>query len=257
MGNVRVNSDLQLTGELRAPQDRRRPRHHHRPDQPRSDPGACRRARRTPRNRPSTHDRPSAPPADRRRAAASAFPHGSLIEALQMDVQLTVPNDLVVKASDLQSAGRADRPRRAERDARRRSLRRARTPYDQIARLRHRQHRPRHLRLPGPAVHDSPRRHHPLRRASTSSIRRSTSGPSGVIQGVEAQRQRPRHAEAAGDRPDQHAAARAGRHPVADRLQPADQSARRRAADLAGAAGAGAGDRRRRRRSWRSRSATR
>ena len=45
-----------------------------------------------------------------------------LIDTLQMDVRLTVPNDLVVKASDLRAPGRPDRPWRAERDARRRSL---------------------------------------------------------------------------------------------------------------------------------------
>ena len=78
-----------------------------------------------------------------------------------------------------------------------------------------------------------------------------------LIQGVEARVNVRGTLTAAGDRAQQHAAARTGRHPVADRLQPADQLARRRPADLAGAARAAAGDRRAGRRSWPRRSATR
>ena len=92
----------------------------------------------------------------------------------------------------------------------------------------------------------------------TSSIRRSTSAPQRVIQGVDGARQRARHA---------------ARSPTScfsstPPLEQADilslivfnqpiNSARRGAADFAGAARAGDGDRRRRRRSWPSRSATR
>ena len=107
------------------------------------------------------------------------------------------------------------------------------------------QHRPRHLRFPGPAIRDPARRHGPLRRRAAQRDRSDARHPDAAADsGRRGARQRARHAEAAGDRAEQHAAARAGRHPVADRVQPADQLARRRPADLAGAARAAAGDRR-------------
>ncbi len=172
MGNVRINSDLRLTGELNAPriegdlgvddragQSRSDPRAdgrlgvRHEADRIRDDDG---------RMRPARRDCAAEPASTR----------------LQIDVHLTVPDDLVVKANDLQGARRADRPRRAEPDARRRSPRQqgrlassvrlvgsvntVRGTYD----------------FQGRRFDDPARRHGPVRRRSTSSIRRSTSGPS-------------------------------------------------------------------------------
>ena len=117
------------------------------------------------------------------------------------------------RRSELQDARRADRPRRAERHARRRSAR-DQGAGPSVALVGVGQHHPRHLRLPGPPVRDPARRHGPVRRRSTSSTRpRHPHAP--AHPGRRSARQRPRHAEAAGDRADEHAAARAGRHPVA------------------------------------------
>ena len=139
-----------------------------------------------------------------------------------MDVRLTVPNDLVVRASELQDAGLADQPRRAERHARRRSVRDARSRGEPVALL-------------GAVntvrgTYDFQGRRFEILRDGTvrfdgaERLRSAARHPDAAAHpGRRGERQRPRHAEAAGDRADQHAAARAGRHPVADRLQPADQ----------------------------------
>ena len=163
---------------------------------------------------------------------------------MQIDVRLTVPNDLVVKASDLRtfdspiSLGALNVTLGGD-------LYVQQVPYDQLASTAPstRSGAPTISRAGGSRFSATAPS---ASTASTSSIRSSTSGPSASSRAVTANVNVRGTLEAAGNRPEQHAAARAGRHPVAHRLQPADQSARRRASSCRWRSGAGAGDRRRR-----------
>ena len=238
MGNVRIDSSLEIDGRAAGAAARGLPRRDDRPDQPRRDPRARWATRRTRRSRPSS--------SRRRRRRATPRPTAVVFDALQMDVRLTVPNDLVVKAGSLQtpdapiSLGALNVTLGGDLARDRRSLASGcassapSTPCAAPTTSRAGGSRSCATAPSASTVLDEldPRARHP--------DAPHHSGGRGA-------RQRPRHAEAAGDRPEQHAAARAGRHPVAHRVQPADQPARRRAADLARPARAGAGHRRRRR----------
>ena len=204
MGNVRINSDLRLTGELRRAARRGRSRRLDRHGRSRPDPGAGRRLGLRDRSRPSTRRRPP--------DANAQPPQPSPFDALQMDVHVTVPNDLVVKASDLQAPGAPIEPRRAERYARRRSLRAARCRGDQVRLVGTVNTVRGTLRFPGPPLRHPARRHGAVRRARRA--RSDARHPHAARDpGGDGERERPRHAEEAGDRAEQHAAARAGRHP--------------------------------------------
>jgi hypothetical protein len=102
MGNVRVNSDLRLTGEtkaLRIEGDLGVTTGQINLDPILNLVGAS--AYSTEQIEFTTAVRAPGGPADRTPEAAFGIP--ALIEAMQIDVRLTVPNDLVVKASDLRT----------------------------------------------------------------------------------------------------------------------------------------------------------
>ena len=155
--------------------------------------------------------------------AAEEPPPPSAFDALRLDLRLTVPNDLVVKASDLQAPGAAVSLGCAERHPRRRSDGDEGTGRIAAA-ARDRQHRARQLRFPGPPLRDPARRDDPLRGAGRDRPESGHADPA-RDSGSGGARQHPRHAAASRDRAEQHTAARTGRHPLADRLQPAAQPA--------------------------------
>ncbi len=167
---------------------RRRPRRLHRHDQSGSDSGAHRRVGVRDRRRREYDARAECGRRERgptgaepvRRAADGRPPDGA--ERPRRQGQRSA------------SARRTDRTRRAEPDARRRSVReqgalRSAAPH------RRRQHRARHVRFSGPPLHDSARRHGAVRRDSTSSTRRSTSARERIIQAVTANVNVQGHAE--------------------------------------------------------------
>ena len=187
MGNVRVNSDLQIAGELRAPRvegelgvdDR------HRSTSTRSSRRPA--TRRTPPARREYLTKPERMPPAQAGDADSPF------DALQDGRASDRAERSGRQGQQPADAGRADRPRRAERDARRRCAR------DQAAGIadracRHRQHGPRHLRFPGPAVRDPARR----QRSGSTAAGRDRSGArhpdAPAHSGGRGARQRPRHA---------------------------------------------------------------
>ena len=140
-----------------------------------------------------------------------------------MDVRVTVPDDLVVKASELRTPG-APVSLGALNLTLGGDLRATKAPGQQIALVGtvntvrgtyDFQGRRFDILRDGTVRFDG----EPLNELNPILDLRTQPGDSGR----RGARQRPRHAEAAGDRAEQHAAARAGRHPVAHRLQPADQ----------------------------------
>ena len=225
MGNVRVNSDLQIAGELRAPRVE-------------GDLGVETGRVNLDEILALIGDSAYATEPDRvpdapERSAGASRRRASPFDALKMDVHLTVPDDLVVKASELQTPGRADRSRRDERHARRR-LRATKEPGRPIVLL---------------GAVNTVRGNYDFQGRRFEILRDGTIRFDGeplnemdpvldirtrrMIQGVEARV----NVRGTLKQPEivlsQHAAARTGRHPVADRLQPADQLTRRGAADLA------------------------
>ena len=238
MGNVRVNSDLRLTGELRAPRIE-------------GDLGVTTGSINLDPILAQTGD--SAYATKQTEYATAAPAEGQTgarrrraFDALQMDVHLTVPNDLVVKGSDLQAA---DAPigLGAMNVTLGGDLHRQQGAVGSDPAGRHRQHRARHLRLPGPPftiLRDGTIRFDGLDELDPSLDIRTQR----VIQGVEANV----NVRGTLKKPE---IVLTSTPPLeqADILslivfnQPINQLGEG-AADLAGAARAGAGDRRRRRR---------
>ncbi len=85
---------------------------------------------------------------------------------------------------------------------------------------RHRQHGPRLLRVPGPPLRAASRRHGQLQGPGPDQPAAERHGDARRVRRRSA-RPRARRGAAAGARAVEHAAARRGRHPVADHLQPA------------------------------------
>ncbi len=234
LGNVRVNANLEIAGELRSPRIV-------------GDFGLSTGSVDLDQILAFTSDSAYATEQTEylAKAEAAATPAApSPLDALTMDVRVTVPDDLVVKASELRTPG-APVSLGAINLTLGGDLRatKARGAADRAGRGG--QHRARHLRLSGPPLRHPARRQRPVRRRPAERPRpdsRRAHQPDDS--GGRGARQRARHAEAARHRAHQHAAARAGGHSLADRVQPADQLARRRTAGLAGAAGAADGHRR-------------
>ncbi len=235
LGNVRVNANLEIAGELRSPRIV-------------GDFGVSTGSVDLDQILALTSDSAYATEQTEylARADAAAAPAApSPLDALTMDVRVTVPDDLVIKASELRTPG-APVSLGAINLTLGGDLRATKAAGQQIV-------------LVGTVntvrgTYDFQGRRFDILRDGTRPVRRraaqrsrSDSRPAHQPDdsGRRSARQRARHAEAARHRAHQHAAARAGRHPLADRVQPADQLARRRAAGVAGAAGAADGDRRR------------
>ena len=184
MGNVRINSDVQLGGELRTPRIE---------GELGIETGSINIDEVLARTSDSAYATRQTEYLTKPEEAAPAEPATpSPYEALKMDVHLTVPDDLVVKASSLQ------------------------TP-------------------------DAPIGLGAMNVTLGGDIRATKEPGSpivlvGAVNTVRSTRQRPRQPQAAGYRAEQHPTARTGGHSVADCLQPAAQSTRRRRSDLAASA---------------------
>ena len=169
----------------------------------------------------------------------------SLFDALTVNVGLTVPDDLIVRASSLQTPG-SPIGLGALNVTLGGDLQAIKDPGD-IFRLRG-------IVKTIRGTYDFQGRRFEILRDGTVRFERARSArsqpqhpdASSDSRGRSA-REPPRHAQSAGNRVEQHAAARGGRHPLADRVQPADQSARRGPAGFTRRARAGARRWRRRR----------
>ncbi len=208
--------------------DRRRERHHPR----RAAARAHRRRRlldggRRPSSmavpRPRASRRRRAPAAPRRRRAA---PEPSLFDALEMDLGLARSEQPGAARQRHPPGERADRDRRHERHRRRR-------PADPQGARRRGAHR---SARSTPSAAATPSRGAASTSCATAasaspaprrSTRCSTSARAAIISGVETFVRVQGHDARAGAVVQQQPAARSGGHPLADRLQPADQRARR------------------------------